>query len=346
MNTDPYLATKDIEERKRLVTKYMRANLTTQDLGYIQCRKKHPKWFARAQQTFGNWTLARQYIFTEKELKTWGNYKTKESKIWQAKAAATRTKYTNDILIELFKDEYIRLKSIPNFGRFSFCKYRKYKNNNSPGHNTFVRNFGTYKKFYTEVTKKYSNIYFDPIPPYSNEDCKYSLTKAYKDYGFISYDILDYNKGYIDANTYAKKYGSLENACKKFNIPYEDKIRCSKLFLMVKKEIEKLLPLEIIEEKKWPWLIYINPLSVDMFLPFLNLAIEVDGGQHEKEVPMWDKNKESLKKRQIRDKIKDIELPKHNITLIRIKYNEVNKIPIILKPYVKLLKTIQEYCAY
>ena len=84
-----------------------------------------------------------------------------------------------------------------------------------------------------------------------------------------------------------------------------------------------------------------------MFLPFFNLAIEVDGRQHYDEKSFYNQSShDTFEDKQARDKIKDIELPKHNITLIRIRYNEIKKIPVIIKPYVDLLKTIQEYCAY
>ena len=194
----------------------------------------------------------------------------------------------------------------------------------------------------------YPEIYFDPIKPYTEEDCEYVLNNIYKNYGFVSPCMLEPAKGYISEGVYIKKYGSLKNACSHFNIPYENKNKHSKLFLKVKKTIEKLLPsIEIVEEKKYPWLVYKDKLSIDMLLPFFNLAIEVDGRQHYDEKSLYNQSShDTFEDKQMRDKIKNVRLPEHNITLIRIRDYEIDKTSEIFKPYVELLKTIQEYCAY
>lgn len=348
MIADPYLATNDIEERRIIVSYHIRTHLPKGNMSYKWYGKNHPLWHSRALNTFnGRWGDALQYTFTTEEINEWEQVK---KEICQTKIKKLHDViYTKDKIIELFKDEYVRLKSIPNFGHFSFQKYEKYKNKESPCKKTVQRFFGSVKNFYMQVTKTYPNIYFDPIKPYTEDDCEYALKAAYKKYCVITGGILNSNNGYIDKQAYLKRYSSIEDACKKFNIPYNNESMHSKIFLYVKKIVEELLPsIEIVEEKKWPeWLFYKDPLKVDMFLSFFNLAIEVDGEQHyNPNSSFWKNNSEGFKNQQIRDEIKNVKLPEHNITLIRIRDYEIDDTAEKIKYYVELLKTIQEYCAY
>ncbi len=350
MNTDPYLATKDIEERRIIVSHHMKTYLPKDNMNSKWYRKNHPLWCGRALYIFNNnWNNALQYTFTAEEINEWEKIKKEVHSVEIKKLIIENTIYTKDKIIEIFKDEYIRLKLIPNFGHFSFHKYEKYKNEKSPCRDTIQRFFGSLKSFYIQVTKTYPDIYFDPIPPYTDDDYEYVLKAVYKKYGFVSGGVLKYNNGYICKTSCSNKYGSIEDACKKFNIPYDNKSIHSKIFLYVKKIVEELLPsIKIIEEKQWPeWLFYKDPLKVDMFLSFFNLAIEVDGEQHyNPDGSFWKNNPEGFKDQQIRDEIKNVKLPEHNITLIRIRDYEIDKTSDIIKYYVELLKTIQEYCAY
>lgn len=342
MNTDPYLATKDIEERKRLCAEHMRTYLSPDNMSYMWYGKNYKPWARRAEKTFSNWNSALKYVFTQDELKTWAQRKKEKC----SENGKNYPPFSDQQMKSSFVKEYLYLKSIPGFGHFNSEKYIQNKSKNSPSDTTIRKHYKTFKNFYTEVAHEYPHIYFDPIPPYTEEDCKNSLIKAYNDFGCIYFELLTYPNGYVPAYVYVTKYGSLENACKKFHIPYMNKHKDSKLLIASYNTITKLLNVSMNREQKWPWLKYKKPLSVDIFIPFLNLAIEVDGEQHYKKVQMWDRTGNNFKTRQICDKIKNVKLPEHNITLIRIKYNEVKKIPIILKPYVELLKTIQEYCAY
>lgn len=349
MIADPYLATKDIEERRIIVSYHMRTHLSKDNMSCGWYRDNYQLWHDRAYYVFDKWNNALQYTFTTEEINEWEKIKKEINGIKLKKLNIESAIYTKDKIIELFKDEYIRLKSIPGFGHFSFKKYEKYRDKKSPSKATIQRSFGSVKNFYMQVTKTYLDIYFDPIKIYIEDDYEYSLKAAYKKYGFISFGILNYSNGYIDANTYAKRYGSLENACKKFNIPYDNETLNSKIFLYVKKIVEELLPsIEIIKEKQWPeWLFYKKSLKVDMFLPFFNLAIEVDGEQHyNPKSSFYKDDPEGFKDQQIRDEIKNVRLPEHNITLIRIRDYEIDDTAEKIKYYVELLKTIQEYCAY
>lgn len=349
MIADPYLATNNIEERKIIVSYHMKTHLSKNNMSCKWYRKNYPLWYGRTCYVFNKWNNALQYTFTTEEINEWEKIKKEISGIKITKLNIANAIYTKDKIIELFKSEYIRLKSIPGFGHFTFGKYNKYRKKGSPSEGTIRKFFKTTKNFYIQVTKTYPNIYFDPIMVYTEDDYKYSIEAAYKKYGFISYGILNYDNGYISGRTYIDRYGSIENACKKFNIPYDNENLNSKIFLYVKKIVEELLPsIEIIKEKQWPeWLFYKNPLRVDMFLPIFNLAIEVDGEQHYNPNSIfWKDDPEGFKDQQIRDEIKNVRLPEHNITLIRIRDYEIDDTAEKIKYYVELLKTIQEYCAY
>ena len=350
MIADPYLATNDIGERRIIVSYHIRTHLPKGNMSCEWYKKNYRLWHSRAYRVFNeSWKNALQYTFTEEEINEWEKIKKEILSTQLKKLNITSAIYTKDKIIELFKDEYIRLKSIPDFKHFSFQKYEKYKNEESPSKATIQRSFGSLKSFYIQITKTYPNIYFDPIPPYTDDDYEYVLKAVYKKYGFVSGGVLINNNGYICKTSCSKRYGSIENACKKFNIPYDNESIHSKIFLYVKKIVEELLPsIEIVEEKKWPkWLFYKKPLKVDMFLPFFNLAIEVDGEQHYNPNSNFYKNDpEGFKDQQIRDEIKNVRLPEHNITLIRIRDYEIDDTAEKIKYYVELLKTIQEYCAY
>lgn len=349
MIADPYLATDNIRERRIIVSYHIRTHLPKGSMNCKWYRKNYPLWYGRACYVFNKWNNALQYTFTAEEINEWEKIKKEISGIRLKKINIANTIYTKDKIIELFKDEYIRLKSIPGFGHFGFKKYDKYRDKKSPSKATIQRSFGSFKNFYMQVTRTYPDIYFDPIKIYIEDDYEYALKAAYKKYGFISCGILKYSNGYMNDRMYSKRYGSLENACKKFNIPYDNETLNSKIFLYVKKIVEELLPsIEIIKEKSWPeWLFYKKPLKVDMFLPFLNLAIEVDGEQHyNPKCNFYKDDPEGFKDQQIRDEIKNVRLPEHNITLIRIRDYEIDDTAEKIKYYVELLKTIQEYCAY
>ena len=343
MNTDPYLATKDIEVKKHICSIHMRTHLTSNNMSYRWYEENYPLWLGRVMRLFHkSWNNALRYAFTKEELGIWEKCK-------EVKQKNKKLKYTDNDVIILFVKEYLRLKSDPNFGHFNVKDYKKYKSKNGPSDTAIIRRFGSFKNFYMHVTSMYPDIYFDPIHPYTEKDFQYSLVHAYKNNGFISYAILDFNKGYICAAAYTREYKSLENACKRFNIPYENTSLHSKIFLYVKKIVEELLPsIEIVEEKQWPeWLFYKDPLSIDMFLPFFNLAIEVDGEQHYDPNSMFNSRRPGrFEIQQECDEIKNVRLPEHNITLIRIRDYEIDDTAEKIRYYVELLKTIQEYCAY
>lgn len=82
----------------------------------------------------------------------------------------------------------------------------------------------------------------------------------------------------------------------------------------------KQLGLNIEEEKRWDWLRSPEtnrPLSIDIYIPKLNCAIEYDGKQHfKKTLGMTEKQFMRL---QVNDRHKDTVLPQHGIRLIRVR---------------------------
>jgi len=77
-------------------------------------------------------------------------------------------------------------------------------------------------------------------------------------------------------------------------------------------------------------------LRFDFYIPSQNTCIEFDGEQHFKYVPEFDgDNKTEWKNRQYRDSIKDMYCQQSDIVLIRIRYDEKDKLPEILKSCLK-----------
>lgn len=81
---------------------------------------------------------------------------------------------------------------------------------------------------------------------------------------------------------------------------------------------------------------FINKLSFDFYLPEYNTCIEFDGQQHFRPVK-WFGGKEGYELNIKRDECKNKWCIENNVILIRIKYNEIEKIPIILKEQLLLV---------
>ena len=83
----------------------------------------------------------------------------------------------------------------------------------------------------------------------------------------------------------------------------------------------------------------INPktgwnLYYDFYLPQKNILIEFDGYQHYQPYYRDKFNKETLKMRRYRDKLKDLWAKTNGIKLVRIKYTSIKRIPNILQKLV------------
>ena len=172
------------------------------------------------------------------------------------------------------------------------------------------------------------------IKKYSDEDIERILWQIYNKYGFVNQRLI--NETRLNNVTIINKYGSIKKCCQKFNIPY-DPVHESMLQKEMAIKIEALLGADYEKEKIFDWLK--NPktgmnLKIDIYYDKLKLAIEIAGSQHDKFCPKFHKNEEEFLKEVERDRIKDLLLQEHGISVIRIK--EKNKKPLnkILKDYI------------
>lgn len=85
-------------------------------------------------------------------------------------------------------------------------------------------------------------------------------------------------------------------------------------------------------EKTFNGCVYQRKLFFDFYLPDYNTCIEFDGQQHFKPTLKFGGEK-NFRKYQIRDNIKNKYCKDNNINLLRIKYDEINKIDTILEEY-------------
>jgi len=88
-------------------------------------------------------------------------------------------------------------------------------------------------------------------------------------------------------------------------------------------------------QKRFPDCRYKRELPFDFYLPKYNLLIELDGGQHFKEVPYFDKegSLDNLSTRTKRDTIKDTYCTSKGINLLRIGYSELDNLTNDLDKY-------------
>lgn len=333
MNTDPYLATKDIEERKRLVMQDIRQRLTTDNLSqnlYISLGGNQN----RVYFCFGSWPNALKATFPEEKLSVWNKLKRKIT----SEATKRYFDYSEEKLMALFIKAYKIIKS--KYGYFDFKLYQNYKPKWAPSHSTFQRKYGSVKAFYKKVKNLYpKEIGFDLIYPYDEDDYRDSLMKIYRKYGTVSQHLIfeerrRNKRSCIGHSAILKKYGSLKNACEHFGIPYTDKIHRSKLSIAVETEANQLLNLKGVTEKTWPWLKYKAHLYVDLYYEELNAAIEIHGDQHYKRIEWFQRTDEDFQIGLKRDIIKKELLEQHGIDVFYVNKNTLKKLPNILSPLI------------
>lgn len=88
--------------------------------------------------------------------------------------------------------------------------------------------------------------------------------------------------------------------------------------------------IDFVPQKTFDGCVYKRKLKFDFYIPSFNLCIELDGGQHDEPVNFFGGEK-SFEQLQIRDNIKDDFCAKNNIYLLRIKYQDYNRIEEILR---------------
>ena len=101
---------------------------------------------------------------------------------------------------------------------------------------------------------------------------------------------------------------------------------------------------EIINNYRPDWLRYNRNLELDIYLPELKLAIEVNGVQHYKYTPYFHDNEEDFVKQQERDEFKKKRCEEENIKMISIHYEYNYKNEEKLIKYVR--KSIEDQGEY
>jgi very-short-patch-repair endonuclease len=84
---------------------------------------------------------------------------------------------------------------------------------------------------------------------------------------------------------------------------------------------------------------YKRVLPFDFFVPTKNILIEFDGAQHFKPVKKWG-GKKAFNQTVLRDGIKTEWALKNGYTLLRIRYNEITRIPEILRKYLRVDRAV------
>ena len=333
MQKDPYLATKDIEVRKRLVIEDLQNKLTTDNLSCNLYTSLGGNC-NRVRQCFGTWPNALAASFSEERILAWNKLKRKIT----SEATKRYFDYSEEKLMALFVKAYKVIKS--KYGYFDFKLYLSYKPEWAPSHSTFQRKYGSVKAFYKKVKNLYpEEIGFDLIHPYDENDYRDSLMKIYNKYGAVSHHLIleerrRNKRGCIGCDAILKRYGSLKNACEHFGIPYTDKIHKSKLSIAVETEANRLLNLKGVTEKTWPWLKYKAHLYVDLYYEELNAAIEIHGDQHYKRVEWFQRTDEDFQIGLKRDIIKKELLEQHGIDIFYVNKNTLKQLPNILSPLI------------
>lgn len=181
---------------------------------------------------------------------------------------------------------------------------------------------------------------------YTDKEYSDFLWKIYNKYGFISKSLIDNEPNHIARDCIVKHFGNIEAACKHFGIPYKAPAHRSKFYFEIETKACNYLQLPCVQEKTWPWLKYKSRLRCDLFFPLLNLVIEIDGPQHYKNFRFFNESDEKYYTALKRDQIKNEELPKHGIDLIRINSENVKQIEEILRPFRQKRDLIYALCAF
>ena len=133
-------------------------------------------------------------------------------------------------------------------------------------------------------------------------------------------------------NSLANTYIHCEE-CRKLNIKLPESKAAKLLGIWLSEEFD------VEKEKSFDW--FYDPkkpkgrFRLDYFLTKYNIAIEYDGEQHFK--PCFTSRWESVKKVQIKDKMKEKQCKEHGITTIRFRYDEkLTKENVLLKIYAEL----------
>jgi very-short-patch-repair endonuclease len=170
---------------------------------------------------------------------------------------------------------------------------------------------------------------------------KWNTNLVISEFSKIHSDLYDYSKVFFNGidkkvEIICKKHGSffknihkhLTGSC------CPDCQYISKGELFIKNYLEEI-GIKYIRQHSFETCRYINRLNFDFYLPEFNTCIEFDGIQHFKPIHFFGGDK-GLEKNKERDKCKNDWCCENKVNLIRIKWNQINKIKSILED--KLIK--------
>ena len=271
-----------------------------------------------------------------KAISKYGGWKQliKKSAIWQCE---------KEKVLDRFKQEASEI--IQEYGYFSM-RLHKAKLGNL--HHTKLRDmFGSLIQLRIEAGLDVPpEAYNEYHGAYTAQEYSDFLWGIYNKYGFISHSLIHNEPNHIQVKCIVKHFGTIEAACKHFGVPYKAPAHRSKFYFEIETKACNYLQTPCIQEKTWPWLKYKSRLRCDLFFPLLNLVIEVDGPQHYKNYRFFHETDSAYYTALKRDQIKNEELPKHGIDLVRIDSRNIRRIEEILKPYKEKLNLIYDLCAF
>lgn len=143
-------------------------------------------------------------------------------------------------------------------------------------------------------------------------------------YGYLSKSLVD-EKCTFTFQAVEYWFGDIKNISNYFQCEDLFKYGTSSKEKEISKILDELLGRDNYEtQKTWNWLRSDTGknLKVDFYIPSMSIAIEYDGQQHYNYIEYFHKTTENFKRSQALDKIKDTELEKHNIKLVRIPYTQ------------------------
>lgn len=152
----------------------------------------------------------------------------------------------------------------------------------------------------------------------TREEIINTAIKIYNEFGCIRFSLL---RKYYSDGTIFSKFGSLKGLYEAAKLPYMAPKSC--LILIAEKILSDIGYQNIKDEISFPWLKYKHKLHIDIYIPELKLAIEVDGPQHSKYVKYFHRKVEGFMRYLIRDLYKDTLCAKHGIRVIRITEDEL-----------------------
>ena len=129
----------------------------------------------------------------------------------------------------------------------------------------------------------------------------------------------------VSVPTIINRFDSIYNACELADIPYTSLDNSSYFCKYILTFCNSIIGSNYQLEYTFDWLI--NPetkkhLYIDIYYPDYNLAIEVDGEQHDKYCSKFYKSQKDFNHRKYLDKLKNKLLSNHNVSLVRIKASD------------------------